>query len=242
MRIANRTFAPGLAGTLATIVMVPLLASLGVWQLHRAQEKRELAQLAVSGGRNVVTLTAANVPQLNRYQHVNVQGRYDATRQVLLDNMPARSGAPGYRVLTPFILADSHVVLVDRGWAPLGKSRTDLPAIDMPNNTTPVRITGVLDRLPAPGIRLGAPQMKDTWPRVLSFPRYEELAQAYGPVLLQGIVLLDRTEPLGFEREWQHTEFGPERHVGYAVQWFGLATTVFVIYIAVNLKRRGEDE
>src|SRR4051812_2023346 len=142
MHIGNRTFAPSLAGTLATILMVPLLSSLGVWQLHRAEEKRVLAQLAASGERNLVPLTAASVPQLNRYQHVKVQGHYDGTRQVLLDNMPAQSGAAGYRVLTPFILADSHVVLVDRGWVPLGKTRAELPSVDLPNSTASVTITG----------------------------------------------------------------------------------------------------
>jgi surfeit locus 1 family protein len=238
----NRTFAPTLAGTLATIVMVPLLSSLGVWQLHRAQEKRGLAQLAALGERTVVPLTAATLPQLNRYQHVKVQGRYDGTRQVLLDNMPSHTGAPGYRVLTPLILADAHVVLIDRGWVPLGRSRADLPAIDLPHDTAPMTIAGMLDRLPQPGLRLGAPQDETGWPQVLSFPRYEDVRRMYGPMLLQGIVLLDRGERFGFEREWLHAGFSPERHVGYAVQWFGLAFTVLVIYVVVNLKHGRGDE
>jgi surfeit locus 1 family protein len=58
---------------------------------------------------------------------------------------------------------------------------------------------------------------------------------------LQGIVLLDQTEPFGFERIRQRNEFGPERHVGYAVQWFGLALTVLIIYFVVNFKRRSVD-
>ena len=31
----------------------------------------------------------------------------------------------------------------------------------------------------------------------------------------------------------------PERHLGYAVQWFGLALTVFVIAVVLTVRRRG---
>ena len=42
----------------------------------------------------------------------------------------------------------------------------------------------------------------------------------------------------GFERRWQIKQgFGPERHIAYAVQWFGFAITLCIIYIVVNLKR-----
>jgi surfeit locus 1 family protein len=31
--------------------------------------------------------------------------------------------------------------------------------------------------------------------------------------------------------------FGPERNVGYAVQWFGLAAALLVIYLVVNTRK-----
>jgi surfeit locus 1 family protein len=36
--------------------------------------------------------------------------------------------------------------------------------------------------------------------------------------------------------------FGPEQNLGYAVQWFGLATALLVIYVVVNCRRIGKDE
>ena len=38
---AKRRFRPRLLPTIATVVLLPVLASLGVWQLERADEKRE---------------------------------------------------------------------------------------------------------------------------------------------------------------------------------------------------------
>jgi surfeit locus 1 family protein len=31
--------------------------------------------------------------------------------------------------------------------------------------------------------------------------------------------------------------FGPERNVGYAVQWFGLAVALLIIYLVVNTRK-----
>jgi surfeit locus 1 family protein len=49
-------------------------------------------------------------------------------------------------------------------------------------------------------------------------------------------VLLDAGEPDGYLRQWQAPGFPPIHHIGYAVQWFGLALTLFVIYIVTNLR------
>ena len=44
-----RTFRPSLVPTIATLVVCPLLASLGFWQLDRAAEKRERAVAFAAG-------------------------------------------------------------------------------------------------------------------------------------------------------------------------------------------------
>jgi surfeit locus 1 family protein len=50
-------------------------------------------------------------------------------------------------------------------------------------------------------------------------------------------LLLDANNTDGFLRDWRPTVMGPERHLGYAVQWFGLAVTLMIIYIVVNMKK-----
>lgn len=235
-RVGSRVFAPGWAGSLATLALLPMLIGLGMWQLHRAEYKRALMAQAAAGKQQTLALNRADAASLNRYQHVSGQGAFDTAHQVLLDNMPSQAGVPGYRVLTPLHMTDG-VVLVDRGWLPLGKTRQDLP--DLTVSEAPRTVQGLLDELPAPGIRLGsAPPANDAWPKVLNFPRYEELTALYGSSLLPRIVLLDAKEADGYERHWQiDVGFGPERHIGYAVQWFGLALALVVIYFVVNLKR-----
>jgi surfeit locus 1 family protein len=38
-------------------------------------------------------------------------------------------------------------------------------------------------------------------------------------------------------RNWAPPGFPPMRHIGYAVQWFALALTLFVIYVVTNTRR-----
>ncbi len=241
LRIGSRVFAPSWFAGLLTLLVMTALSSLGAWQLQRATEKRALMAQAQQGRTQVLSLSAANAPTLGRYQRVSLQGRYEPARQVLLDNMPSGGpssrGQPGYRVLTPFRLDDQSLVLVDRGWVALGKDRRQRPDIDVADQ--PRRISGALDDLPRPGVRAGdAGIQAGVWPQLLNYPTWSELSQLYGDGLQSRIVLLDVDAADGFERIWQiDLGFGPERHVGYAVQWFGMALTVFVIFVVVNLKR-----
>ena len=51
---------------------------------------------------------------------------------------------------------------------------------------------------------------------------------------------LDPAVPLGHARDLEllSNTLPPEKHRGYAVQWFGLALATLVILIVLNLRRR----
>lgn len=235
VRIGRRLFAPSLYAIAATVAALTGFAGLGFWQLDRAAEKRALLAEYANGQRTMVALAAASAAILPRYQRVTADGRFDATRQVLLDNMPSGTGAPGYQVLTPFLLDGGGIVLVNRGWIPLGRNRNELPALDVGEESR--RIEGMMDRLPVPGMRLAAVEAAASWPRVLNFPEYGELAEIYGAQLIEPVLLLDPKDADGFARDWSaRVGIGPLRHVGYAIQWFALGVALIVIFVVVNLK------
>src|SRR5690606_23199654 len=139
---------------------------------------------------------------------------------ILLDNMPSHSGRAGYHVVTPLQI-EGGWILVDRGWVPLGASRDILPEVSV--DAGPRTFKGTLNTLPQAGLPLenAASPADAPWPRVLSFPPHERLEQELAQPLLPGLVLLDADEPDGYERQWQaRVGFDPQRHIGYAVQWF----------------------
>lgn len=235
LRIGNRVFAPGLLTTAATIVLVVALVSLGRWQLERMREKQALSAAFDAGAISTLPVEALTPDLAARYQHVVATGRYDSAHQILLDNM-THDGRAGFRVLTPLI-APGGTLLVDRGWVPLGVTRDHLPDVSVTEGHR--TIEGRLGELPAAGIELASEPAPASapWPRVLSYPKLPEVAAALDRPLDPWLLLLDADQPDGFLREWRPTAFPPERHFGYAITWFTLATTLLVIYVAVNLRR-----
>jgi surfeit locus 1 family protein len=237
IQFGNRTFEPRLFTTLLAIGLIAMLVSLGRWQLHRAAEKRALFDsfAAASAAAQPIDLRSPKVP---RYSRVEAVGRYDETRQVLIDNMVEAERA-GYFVITPFALQGGGWVLVNRGWVPLGQSRAARPAIPVAGDLRTIH--GRADNLPSPGIRLGVPApLAPPYPVVAAYPTREDVAQLLKEsdwATAADLILLDAGEPDGYVRRWTPPGFPPMRHIGYAVQWFGLALTLAVIYVVTNFRR-----
>jgi surfeit locus 1 family protein len=244
MQLGRLTFKPALVPSLVTLLLLPILLSLGFWQLRRAHEKEAL-QAAFQAAVNAAYVPVASLdpaaPEA-QYRGVIAPGRYDADHQILLDNQ-VQDGQPGYQVFTPLRLTgQTQAILVGRGWVPLGPSRQQLP--DLQVTTTAVTVKGRLSQPPSPGLRLAEPAGTTySWPHVVQYVDYQRLAEALGYPLAPVVLLLDPAAENGYLRDWrpQFGGFGPERHWGYALQWFSLAAALVVIYIVVNTQRRSEN-
>jgi surfeit locus 1 family protein len=238
--LGNRTFAPRPFTTLLALALIVMLVSLGRWQLQRAAEKRVLFDSFAAGSAATRTIEL-ETPKLPRYSQVEARGHYDGARQVLIDNMVHGESA-GYFVITPFELQGGGWLLVNRGWVPLGRSRAERPAVPVANDDR--RIRGRADNLPSPGIQMGTPAVPaPPYPVVANFPAHGDIAKLLNVsdwTVAADVVLLDAKEPDGYVRDWAAPGFPPMRHVGYAVQWFGLALALFVIYVVTNFRRAGK--
>ena len=241
MRLGSLEFSPGRWPTVITIVLFGILLSLGFWQLDRAGQKRLLLAEYNAGARATVLRLDAGVRSVTglQYQFASATGHFDAEHQFLLDNR-THEGVAGYEVLTPLILRDAAVgVLVNRGWIPLGVSRQALPQIPVGRGERTV--TGRLKEPALKGFTLGDEEIRRGWPYRVQRVDINRLAGELGYPLLPLELLLDPGQPDGYVRDWHPLmTFGPERNVGYAVQWFGLAAALIVIYLAVNLRKPGE--
>lgn len=230
---------------LAFACVLPLLLSLGVWQVSSGIEKQQVyADFGATGASvEAVDATAFSLAQLDAlpaYTLVRWQGEYLNEKTFLLDNM-SHQGRPGHHVFTPFQPDGAdYVVIVDRGWRSGIASRkevTDVP----PANA--VQTVGKLASFPQPGLVLqGKPIAKGPWPRVVQFPDADELAAQLQLPVAKRRVLLNEDAADGFVRDWQPPGIPPSRHFAYAFQWFGLATALIVIFIVVARPRRTEDD
>jgi len=227
--IGRRVFAPSWMMTLLTAAACIVFVGLGRWQWNRG-EQRELQILAFSRGTDVaLPLGSRSLSEVPRFQRVTVSGQFETQRQFLLDNI-SHDGQAGYQVLTPFVLVDHRVVLVDRGWIAFTGFRDRLPDIRF-NAADHTTLIGRADELPSAGLAQGKmpPPVDASWPKVTSFPTAQELGAALGHTVESRVVLLDAKEPNGYVRDWHPPGLEPIRHWSYAVQWWAFAgVTIFL--------------
>lgn len=213
---------------------------LGFWQLARMHEKQAMlaASHAVLVERKARPLSeAGDARRAARYDWAAGAGAFADLPAVLLDNQQheGRIGIHAYRVFQP-AGAGALPLLVDLGWLPLGGDRR-MPAIDRPGAT---RVQGLLAPPPSAGLARGtvAPQPDGSLLVVaLSLPELQRALRV--PALAPRILKLDPALPLGYARDLDilPNTLPPERHLGYAVQWFGLALTVLVTALVLTFRK-----
>jgi surfeit locus 1 family protein len=226
-----------LAATVAVALALPLLCVLGIWQIHRGHEKEQLlAQAASAGAMPALELNAlSDTDRVAEGRPVRVRGEFLSSRQGLLDNQ-VRDGRVGYDVLTPLQLSGGGaVVLVDRGWLERGARRADVPRWQTPDGE--VSVTGYL-RAPT-DVPLVDGRVAETlggfW--VVSEIDPQRLGEYLGMTLQPRILRLNPASEHGFRRDWPVVTMSPQRHYGYAVQWFGLAAALLVLYVVAGRRR-----
>lgn len=228
-----------LALNLLALVLVVAFAALGRWQLAREQVKRD--QLAAADAALVAppqplaqALAASAAPPFAATR-VDGVARF-AGPPVWLDNQRRGQfvGVRLYCVATP---AGAPPLLVDLGWLPLPGDRT------LPRETCPAgdhALAGLLVAPPATGLALGPGVVKqgDAW-LATRIDTAQLAATLPAPGLADRVLRLDPALPLGFERDLEMlaNTLPPEKHRGYAVQWFGLAATLAIIALVLNFRR-----
>lgn len=246
--------------TLVTLLLLILAARLCLWQLDRAEQKRQLqAQLAHSsqlvawGNAQLLALPspkssitpgaqalAPEVQALARglpdpawlYRPVRLQGHWLASRTMYLANRPMQ-GKTGFWVYTPFVLAGSDQWLwVQRGWVPRDlRARNLVPILHTPAGQ--LELQGQLQGQPSALATLGqeADERTSTGAALrLNIDWQAEEAAAAGRMLPFTLREQEAGQHDGLGRNWDMPPMGIEKHQGYAFQWAGMGLVLLFLY------------
>ncbi|MEQ1514069.1 MAG: SURF1 family protein [Lysobacteraceae bacterium] len=209
---------------------IALFARLGFWQLERASQKREMLAnvAAVLSAREPQPLSAiADRRRAHGYDWVEIEGRFAEGPMVLLDNQQ-REGRVGIRAYRVFVPNEGVPVLLDLGWVALPPDRT-LPQLAF--DPSPIRLAGLLLTPPGQGIDVGGPVAQPDGTLLATAIDLPMLrASLKQPTLAPRVFRPEPRSGFGFDRDFDilPNTLPPERHLGYAVQWFGLAATVLI--------------
>ncbi len=208
-----------------SIFFVIVFVFLGVWQIERAAHKEGLLQAFNAEQESPPIRLTSQSPDWSR---VFVDGIFDSTRQILIDNQ-IHKGKVGYKIFTPFRFDDNKIVLVDRGWIAQGQSRSDLPQLNILEKKS--RIIATVTS-PEQGVLAGSELLTNEWPRVSQTKAVEVIASAFKEPILDIVLVLDPGSS-------QITEFiqikpfaiTPVKHYGYAMQWFTMSIVLLGMFL-----------
>lgn len=236
---ARASFRARLLPTLAALVVLPIFISLGNWQWNKASVKEaKQTLLDARSAAPALELPSTLVdPEEVRYHRVSVRGEYETARQILIDNRIHEERA-GYHVITPLRIKGSDVrVLVNRGWVPALADHSQNPVFETPVGEVDVDGIAIV-----PGNRfftLAPEPVTSGWQVVwqnLDLARYRKIAGV--PVQPVVIELDPQSKAGGFARAWVRPDDRREKHVSYALQWWGFAVATIAIWLFTNFRRQ----
>ena len=229
----SQTF-PYIACVLAFIA-IAIMIGLGIWQLDRKAEKdARLDQIQQAQAQDNVDITkVAEEPYL--YEDFIVSAKGNANNQIFFIDNKIVSGKPGYHVLVP-LQTNQGLVMLNLGWVSSTGSREVLPKVKIPMLS---EIQGVLYIPTLNKIITETNSRYGQFPVLLQQVDLEEIKKHIGKPLLPFVLRLTESAPQSesnFIRDWQVVTMSPEKHLGYAIQWFGLAIAALTVFLLTMLK------
>ncbi len=193
------------------------MAGLQLWRAATRGERFEREQAAL-----ISTPISISGQHAERAEIVDraatVRGRWLPGKTLFLDNKIYRSH-PGYHVLTPLQLSGSEVVvLVNRGWIPAPRLRSEIPLVSTP--TGEIEISGVTR-----GFETRTFELQKNLPQgsVWQHVRETDYRQLSGLDALPVILLQTGDAGDGLIRDWGTPDNPATRHYGYAAMWLVFA-------------------
>lgn len=219
---------------IATIVAfgaIVIMLILGFWQLDRKSEKEiRLNNIKKASGSSALLLSEI-VQKPDDYRDYQVKANGLLLEPLFLIDNVMRDGLAGFYVLKP-LSTNYGVVMLNYGWIPASGPRGTLPELEFDSID---RVTGVI-YFPTDNVLV-----KETnshygqFPALLQQVDLEEVSRHLEKDVMPFTIRLNPDDS-GYVREWQIMSMSPEKHLGYAIQWFGLAIAALTIYLLSVLK------
>lgn len=219
------------------LALVVVLVNLGLWQLHRLDEKRDFNALVESRTDLPAKPVAEVLPasagfdeaDVVVYRTVTAEGTYVPDEAVIVRSRTYQSES-GAWLLTPLRLDDGTAVLVNRGWVPIQAGLESQPEWAPP--TGPVRVEGLLVPTQVRG-RFGATDPEGERLETVARADVGRIQEQVDEDLIPAVLQLETQEP-GQRGDFPVAIGPPELsegpHLNYAGQWFIFATIAAVGY------------
>lgn len=217
------------------IIFVPITISLGFWQLDRAQEKKEIIA-------NYDKLLTSEPISLNtksiykNWQPATTMGRFKDI--VIFEDNAILSGRAGFKIYHLFENGDGSYVFVHRGFIERNMIKNNLPLIDTPKGKQSLK-GSVLIKQDNSFVQ----DIEESDARIIQEFNIERLINKF-PILkdrylhpfLFNLDIRDKNKFLAIEKP---VNMAASKHIGYAIQWFGLCIALIILTIYAYRRKDG---
>jgi len=224
-----------------TLLVFSGLVKLGFWQNDRALQKEQrietIAQLSQTQALSLEKVLS-ETNEINDLP-ITMNGEFDNEILFLLDNQ-TNKGQLGYRVYQVFNSGE-HDVLVNLGWILGSISRQEMPNVQ--TITGKYQLSGHVRKIEKGIMLMEQVLVKKEWPLRVQQIEIDKFSTLISRQLLPFVVYLDKTESVGYEKNWQPIVMPPEKHRAYAFQWFSLALAwiLLMIFASIKFSRNSEE-
>ena len=217
------------------IIFVPITISLGFWQLDRAEEKREI----IANYDELLTSEPINLNVKTIYknwQPITTIGRFKDI--VIFEDNAILSGRAGFKIYHLFENGDGSYVFVHRGFIERNMVKNNLPFIDLPKGKQSLE-GSVLIKEDNSFVQ----DIEESDARIIQEFNIERLINKF-PILkdrylhpfLFNLDIRDNKKFLAIEKP---VNMAASKHIGYAIQWFGLCIALIILTIYAFRRKDG---
>jgi surfeit locus 1 family protein len=227
----NPGFEPLPILTLVTAICLVILIWLGSWQWEKFVQKS-------TAPKNIATIEAAPVPvaleaSTPEYRPVVVEGLMDS-RTIKINAV--QDSVRGYRLFSPVVM-DVGSVFVDRGFVSEADVSRIAPVVGQ------VRLNGVLRAgAKANAYTPGNEAVRDVW----YWPDIKAMSDTLmiQPISDHYYVAITQVDPMAtgsvtpnpYADSKGANQIPPERHLGYALTWWGFGLALLGVYIGMHVR------
>ena len=217
------------------IIFVPITISLGLWQIERANEKKVIIsnydKLLVS-----TPIALQKEQPLENWQPIETVGAYQDL--VVYEDNAINSGKAGFKVYHLFQNGDGTFIFVHRGFIERNLIKNNLPRID-----TPVGKKNIIGTTLFKQNNTFVKNIEESDIRIIQefntsvlIERFPILKDRYLHPFLFNLDVRDADKFQPIEKPVNMTA---TKHIGYAIQWFGLCAALIILTIYAY-RRKGE--
>ena len=217
------------------IIFVPITISLGLWQIERANEKKVIIsnydKLLVS-----TPIALQKEQPLENWQPIETVGAYQDL--VVYEDNAINSGKAGFKVYHLFQNGDGTFIFVHRGFIERNLIKNNLPRIDTPVGKKNIKGTTLFkqNNTFVKNIEESDIRIIQEFNTSVLIERFPILKDRYLHPFLFNLDVRDADKFQPIEKPVNMTA---SKHIGYAIQWFGLCAALIILTIYAY-RRKGE--